>query len=89
MTRPLPKTLRNLVAKAPERFDEGHTEQDDWAGLGTWSHWLYLRPGWCFPEPGSHIIHEHTIAEVKQAWKLVARCDCDDCTTLLKGEEVT
>ena len=79
MTRPLPKTLQALAARHPEKFNEGWTEQDDWAGLGTWSHWLYLKNGWCYPEPGAHIIHEHTVKEVRAAWREIEPCACEDC----------
>lgn len=75
----LPKSLVTLLAKNRDKFEEGHTEQDDFNGAGTWSHWLYLKPGWCYPEPGAHIIHESTVREVKAALKSVRPCACADC----------
>jgi hypothetical protein len=78
--KPLPKSLLALFAKHPERFDEGWTEKDYSAGNDhPWSHWVYLKRGWAFPEKGSHIIHETTVKEVRQAWAEVMPCDCEDC----------
>jgi len=81
--RPLPKSLTAYLAKHhADKFDEGWSEQDGFNEKNYpngWAHWVYLKPGWHNGDPGSHIIHECTVAEVKEKLRWVGRCDCDDC----------
>jgi len=80
----LPKSLLKAIARHPERFDEGWSEQD---GFGErrnqWAHWVYLAPGWrnYILDPGAplHIIHECSVRECVQQFNGVQPCECDDC----------
>jgi len=83
MERSLPKTLQKLVAANPDKIEAGWSEQDDFNGSGTWSHWIYLNPGWknawLDPLGALHIIHEPTVKEVLEQFRGIAPCDCDEC----------
>ena len=83
--KPLPKTLEAFLKLSPDKFDEGWSEQDGFNEKPNgWSHWVYLKPGWHNGDPGSHIIHECSVLEVKAAWSRVEKCACDDCRRMLK-----
>jgi len=62
-------------------------EYDEWGsgdGLGPYSHWLYLKPGWfANGDPGLHHVHEPTVKEVLEQLKWIEKCDCEECLTLL------
>lgn len=86
MEKPLPKSLQKFLAQFPAMFDEGWSEQDGFNERPNgWAHWIYLKRGWCNGDVGSHIIHECSVNEVKQAWRFVAKCTCDDCVTNKSG----
>lgn len=69
--KPLPKTLQNLTAKSPEKFDEGHSDEQ--------GHWIYLKPGWHASEKGRHIIQAETTKAAAKAFRASKPCDCEDC----------
>ena len=80
--RELPKSLQKFLAKHPEKFSDGWSEKDgsnEADPYNGWSHWIYLKPGWCYPEPGAHIIHEDTVKIVKRCFRDVEPCTCSDC----------
>lgn len=83
-TKALPASLQKLVAKYPDRFDEGWTEQDSFERNGSWTHWVYLKRGWhnavIDPWPGVHIIHEPTVKEVRRQFLGAKPCTCESCT---------
>jgi len=78
--KPLPASIRKVVEGHPA-FDEGWTEQDSFNRDGSWSHWIYLVPGWFNPAHGEgcHIIHEGTARECVEQFKRIKPCVCDDC----------
>lgn len=79
---PVPKSLEAWAAARADKIEEVSDERS--LGQG---YWIYLRPGWYCDDPGLHIIHEDTIAEVKAMWSSVRKCECEDCRNLL-GEVV-
>ena len=66
-------------------------EADEWGsvdGLGPYSHWLYLKPGWAANgNYGLHHIHEPTAKEVLEQLKWIEKCDCEECEQLIKSGE--
>lgn len=87
-SRPLPKRLRHACAVTyADRVHEGWTEQDDWNGFGTWSHWVYLKPGWrnawVDPCAALHAIHEPEVKEVLLQLRKAEPCDCEECQRCL------
>jgi hypothetical protein len=65
----LPKGLAQLLEKHPDKIqvidDEG----------GECRYWLWLKRGWGYD--GGHIIHEATVREVKDCFKEIQPCHCD------------
>lgn len=83
--KPLPKTLLRAIARQPERFDEGWSEQDGFGNhRDSWAHWVYLAPGWCNHDHGMHIIHECSVRECIDQYRRVKPCDCEECIKLQK-----
>jgi hypothetical protein len=83
MIRALPKRLQKLVAANPDKIEVGHSEQDDFNGPRTWSHWIYLRKGWhnasVDPMPGLHTIHEPSVADCIRQFRGIKPCSCEEC----------
>jgi len=78
----LPKSLTAWLLKHhADKFRDGDSEDDGFNPSGGLSHWVYLKPGWCRGQcdDGNHSVHEATVKEVKEAFRWVARCECDDC----------
>lgn len=82
--RPLPKSLLAAIARRPERFEDGWSEQDGFGNRpGQWAHWVYLAPGWrnavLDPLAPLHIIHECTVEECIAQFNGALPCDCEEC----------
>ena len=41
-------------------------------------YWVYLKRGLCVSQ-GAHIVHEDTVADVKEALDRVIKCTCREC----------
>jgi len=83
-TRPLPKSLQAACSgRYADSAGNGWTEQDDFAGLGCWSHWIELKPGWrnahTDPQSPLHTIHEASVKEALQCLRHAKPCLCEWC----------
>lgn len=79
-TKQLPKALRDWAEKNPDKFEEGWTEQDGFTRDGSWSHWIYLKPGWINTAHEVHLVHEGTVRECLEVLRdSIEPCECDDC----------
>ncbi len=51
-------------------------------------YFVYLKPGWAFGGTGeAHCFTEDTIKDIRESMKAVKVCECDECISLLKGEQ--
>lgn len=62
-----------IIAAVVLRLDD---ERLDPTGDGVWG---YLKPGWCWDDPGCHTIHERLMRDFRKALRRVRPCDCDQC----------
>ncbi|HNT25846.1 MAG TPA: hypothetical protein PKM21_15870 [Anaerolineales bacterium] len=70
----LPKSLARLLEKHPDKIETIENETDTGDG-----YWLYLRPGWCTDDLGSHIIHDDTAEKLVSLFRYVQPCACGQC----------
>jgi hypothetical protein len=83
-SKPLPVSLQKLVRENPDKLMEGHTEQDSFVRDGSWSHWIYFKPGWINTYTETHCIHEPTVKDCLQHFKGIKRCECESCLIEMK-----
>jgi hypothetical protein len=91
MIRALPKRLQKLVAANPDKIEVGHSEQDDFNGPRTWSHWIYLRKGWhnasVDPMPGQEAQHALANHPVLGPWLEEGGDPVMDCQRVIREAE--
>lgn len=56
--------------KYQDRIEEVFNDSD--------GYWCYLR-GWCWDDPGLHVIHEDTQKEVLECIRQTKPCTCNYC----------
>jgi len=71
-------TLDKLKAKHPDKIEGWYKDMD--------GYWVDLKYGWQdSPSSEVHAVHEPTVKEVVEHFKLVCPCDCLYCQT--RGEQ--
>lgn len=67
--------INSTTIRVPEKYkgriDEIFHDSD--------GYWCYLKHGWCWDDPGLHIIHEDTQKEVLRCIRETKRCNCIEC----------
>ena len=54
-----------------ERVSEVYSDSD--------GHWVILKPGWRDRESLTHSFHEQTLARLRQSFRRVEKCTCEEC----------
>ena len=88
-TKPVPETLRawcDAHADRIQEVDSGHGY--DFENRNGFGYDVLLRPGWCMSDDCVHTIIEPTVHATLAQLRTLARCDCDECLSLLaKGSQ--
>lgn len=69
------KSLEKVRHQISDVSDERYLED---------GYWVYLAPGFCNGDLGSHIVHEDSPSKCAKAMIDVMPCDCDSCKSILK-----